>query len=83
MVIDVIYEVKDLDDFGRGIVNVDNKICFVKNALPKEQVKLKLIKNKKNYSEAIVEEYVKTSSKRIKPRCKYYHVCGGCQLEHL
>ena len=27
------YTVEKLDDFGRGIINVDNKICFVKNAL--------------------------------------------------
>ena len=25
------YTVEKLDDFGRGIINVDNKICFVKN----------------------------------------------------
>ena len=43
------YTVEKLDDFGRGIINVDNKICFVKNALPTEEININITKEKKKY----------------------------------
>ena len=45
------YTVEKLDDFGRGIINVDNKICFVKNALPTEEININITKEKKNGSD--------------------------------
>ena len=43
------YTVEKLDDFGRGIINVDNKICFVKNALPTEEININITKEKKKW----------------------------------
>lgn len=77
------YTVEKLDDFGRGIINVDNKICFVKNALPTEEININITKEKKKYLEANVENYLKESHNRIAAKCKYYGICGGCQLEHM
>ena len=39
--------------------------------------------DKKKYSVASVTNYNKISSSRIEPKCKYYGICGGCQLEHI
>lgn len=77
------YTVEKLDDFGRGIINVDNKICFVKNALPTEEININITKEKKKYLEANVANYLKESHNRIAAKCKYYGICGGCQLEHM
>ena len=77
------YTVEKLDDFGRGIINVDNKICFVKNALPTEEININITKEKKKYLEANVASYLKESHNRIAAKCKYYGICGGCQLEHM
>ena len=56
------YTVEKLDDFGRGIINVDNKICFVKNALPTEEININITKEKKKYLEANVANFSKISS---------------------
>lgn len=75
--------IEKLDNNGRGIVFVDNKITFVKNALPNEEVQIKIINSKKKYQEAIVLNYEKISNDRVNPICPYYEECGGCDLMHL
>lgn len=83
MVIEVRYKVESLDDFARGIIKTENKICFVKNALPDEEVEVEITKTKKNYNEGKIRKIIKKSPKRVNPKCKYYDICGGCNLEHL
>ena len=34
-------------------------------------------------NEGIVKTYIEKSKDRIVPKCKYYDVCGGCNLMHL
>lgn len=77
------YKIESLDHYGRGIVKVDNKIVFISNALPDEIVDLKIIKEKKNYCEALVTSYIEKSKKRVEVKCPYYENCGGCDLLHL
>ncbi len=72
-----------LDYYGRGITYISDKITFVKNALPEEEVDIKIILEKKKYNEAEVIKYLKISDKRIKPKCPYFNICGGCHLMHL
>jgi 23S rRNA (uracil1939-C5)-methyltransferase len=76
-------KIEKLDHYGKGIGYSNDKIVFVNNALPKEIVDIKIVKDKKSYSEAIVLEYIKKSDKRIKPKCPYYEVCGGCDIMHM
>ncbi len=72
--------IESLDSFGRGIAHIDNKVIFIKNALPEEIVDIKIIKSKKNYSEAEVLNYQKRSIHRQNSPCPYFNECGGCQL---
>ena len=76
-------KIEKLDNFGRGICYVNDKITFVTNALPDEIVNIKLTKESKKYNEAIVTEYLKKSPKRIDNICPYYEECGGCNLLHM
>ena len=76
-------EITKLDHQGRGIGRINNKIVFVPNTLPGEIVEIKYIKEKKNYIEGQAIKYIKKSNKRQKPLCKYYNICGGCNLMHL
>ena len=73
-------KIEKLDNYGRGICYVDNKITFVDNALPDEEVEINITKQNKKYNEAIVTKYIKESNNRIKPLCPYYEKCGGCNL---
>ncbi len=77
------YVVEKLDHKGRGIIRDNGVPIFVENALPDEEVNIKIISEKKGYKEAVVTEYIKKSSNRNQPLCKYYGICGGCDLMHL
>ena len=76
-------EITSMDHNGRGIGKLNNKIVFVKNALPGEIVNLKILKEKKNFIEAEVLSYIKKAENRIESACPYYLECGGCDLLHL
>lgn len=75
--------IEKLDNKGRGICFVNNKITFVENALPGEDVEIEIISEKKKYNEAKVLKYNKLSNDRACINCKYYGICGGCDLLHM
>ena len=77
------FKINRLDDFGRGITFVDGKICFVNNALIDEEIELDVTGEKNKYFEAISTNIIKESSNRINPICKYYDLCGGCNIMHM
>ena len=60
-----IVEIEKLDNFGRGIAYFNDKICFVKNAYPKEKVEIEIIKEYKNYIEAESKNIITKSEDRI------------------
>ena len=76
-------EIVKLDDFGRGICFVNNKVTFVPNTIPGDTVNIKIVKENKKYNEAILIDLVKSSSKRIDAPCPYFGICGGCSLQTL
>ena len=53
-----------LDHQGRGIASLD-KVTFIPNALPSEEVEIELTESKSKYNVGKVLEYIKTSDKRI------------------
>lgn len=76
-------EIVKLDDFGRGICFVNDKVTFVPNTLPGDIVNIRIVKEHKKYNEAILLDLVKPSSKRIDAPCPYFGICGGCSLQTL
>jgi 23S rRNA (uracil1939-C5)-methyltransferase len=75
--------IKALDHYGRGISKINDKIIFIDNALPDEEVEVEITIEKKNILEGRVVNYLKTSSKRVEPECPYFKSCGGCQIMML
>ena len=76
-------EVLKLDNFGRGITYIDDKICFIENALPNEVVEIEIIKKTNKYYLAKVVKYIETSPLRIEEECPYSSICGACNLNHI
>ena len=74
--------IEKLDNMGRGITYIDNKITFVENALPLEEVELTITKSNSKYQEGKTTKIIKKSKDRIEPICPYYSKCGGCKLLH-
>ncbi len=79
----MIVKIDRLDDYGRGIALINNKITFIENALPEEVVDIEILKENKKYNEGKVTKYLELSPNRIEAKCPYYTKCGGCNLEHF
>lgn len=75
--------IEKLDNKGRGICFIDNKITFVENALENEEVDIEITNSKSKFNEAKVIKYNKISNDRVEVKCPYYDICGGCDLLHL
>ena len=71
-----------LDDFGRGITKVNDKVCFVSNALDEEVVEVIIDNEKSKYMEGHSTKIIEENSNRVNPVCPYYLECGGCSLMH-
>ena len=74
-------EIVKLDDFGRGICFVNNKVTFVPNTVLGDIANIKIIKEHKKYNEAILVDLVNPSSNRKDALCPYFGICGGCTLQ--
>ena len=77
---------------GKGIAKIDlesenedlkNFVVFVENGYPGDSARVKIIKKKKNYALARIEELLKSSDLRVSPKCKYFGTCGGCKQQDL
>ncbi|MHB8579886.1 MAG: class I SAM-dependent RNA methyltransferase, partial [Ignavibacteriaceae bacterium] len=79
---------------GKGIARVskdpvDGKgetskyVIFVHGAYPGDIVEAQLVKIKKSYAEAKSVKVISPSQFRVKARCKYFGVCGGCKQQDL
>ena len=71
------------DDLGRGIAYVGDKITFIPNTIPGDTVDITITKETKKYNIAKVDKYLKLSSRRVKPKCPYFDICGGCTLQSI
>ena len=76
-------KIEKIDDFGRGIGYVNNKIIFIDNAMIGEIVDVNIIKQTTKYYEGIVTNYIKKSNDRVNIKCPYYNCCGGCNILHM
>jgi 23S rRNA (uracil1939-C5)-methyltransferase len=75
--------VEDLTHDGAGVAKINGYPIFVSNALPQEDIKIKITKVKKGYAFGHLEEIYKESPYRVDAPCPIYKQCGGCQLQHL
>ena len=76
-------EITDLTEECQGVGKKDGLIFFVKDSVMGDVVEARILKVKKNYAYAKVEELLKLSPYRIAPLCPVAGKCGGCQLQHL
>lgn len=75
--------INNLSHDGRGIAHINDKITFIENALPQEEVNFVYHKQYAKFNTAKAVEILKPSPDRVIPKCKHYNICGGCVLQHL
>ena len=76
--------IESLDLEAQGVAhNAEGKVVFVEDALPGEEVRVKVQRKKNNWEQAAMVELRRPSSQRVLPRCPHFGVCGGCKMQHL
>lgn len=76
-------KIEKMDDFGRGIAYIDDKVVFVPKTIVDDIVNIKIMSEKKKYSIAKVNEIINPSKLRIPFKCPYFEICGGCSLQNV
>ncbi|USG98986.1 23S rRNA (uracil(1939)-C(5))-methyltransferase RlmD [Thermococcus argininiproducens] len=76
-------EIKRLSPDGFGETEVGEKKILVPFTVPGDIVDIRKWHREKRKLVAHDYEIVETSSSRIKPKCGYFGICGGCLLQHL
>jgi 23S rRNA (uracil1939-C5)-methyltransferase len=68
---------------GQGVSRLDGLVIFVKGAVPGDRVRALIMRKKKAYAEAKIQELLAPSPDRIQAPCPYFGNCGGCQWQHV
>jgi 23S rRNA (uracil1939-C5)-methyltransferase len=68
---------------GAALARRDGQIVFVSYGVPGEETDVLVDQVHKDYLEGHVVGVRVPSPDRVVPRCEYFGVCGGCQLQHI
>ncbi len=75
--------VESLNTECQGVARVNDKVTFITQSLPGEDVMFEYTKKHSRYDVAKTVEVLSPSSERIEPKCEHFTMCGGCQLQHM
>lgn len=68
---------------GSGVGHCDGQAVFVAGAAAGDEVRVTIIKAKKNYAVGKLTDILNASPDRIIPDCPVFPRCGGCQYRHI
>ena len=76
--------VESLDLEAQGVAhNLAGKVVFIEDALPGEEVQVRVHRHKNNWEQASMTALRRESSQRVTPRCRHFGTCGGCKMQHF
>ena len=84
--IDVMRMIVKIDKLAhnfKGIARVNDKVVFVENVLPMEIVDVRIVKDKKHYSDGVSTNIIEKNSDRVDSICPYFKECGGCSTGYI
>ncbi len=76
-------EIEGLAYGGMGVAKPDGFVVFVKDAVPGDRVRARVIKKTRDHAEAVIEALEVPSPLRIEPPCPIFATCGGCTWQNL
>ena len=68
---------------GSGVGRLDGKAVFVPLTAPGDQIRCRIVQDRKRYAEAEMIELLEAAPQRRVPPCPVFGDCGGCQWQHL
>lgn len=75
--------IEDMSETGEGIGKTDGFTWFIKDTVIGDHVEAKVMKIKKSYGFARLEQIKRKSPNRVVPKCLVARQCGGCQLQAM
>lgn len=66
-----------------AVGHVDGKAVFVAGGVPGDTVEARIVSTGKSFDRAVVEQVAEPSPDRVKSRCPYAEVCGGCPWSNM
>lgn len=75
--------IEDMGEAGEGIGKADGYTLFIKDTVPGDRVRVKVIKAGETYGYGRLISILKPSADRVDPICPAAGPCGGCQLQAL
>jgi len=76
-------EISDLSNGGDGVGRWEDRVVFVPNTVPGDEMRVKLTKVKASHGFGKPAGIVKPSSQRVRPACIVADKCGGCQWQQV
>ena len=76
-------KIDDIAFGGKGVGRSEGKAVFVPFTIEGERVAARIIREKKQFAEAELEQVLESSPQRTEPACPYFGRCGGCSYQHL
>ncbi|WP_026896877.1 23S rRNA (uracil(1939)-C(5))-methyltransferase RlmD [Daejeonella oryzae] len=73
----------DIAEEGKGIGKSEELVIFIDKAIPGDIVDIELMRKKKKFFEARIQNMVQPSEHRIEPFCQHFGDCGGCKWQHM
>lgn len=78
-----IITIEDMGSEGEGVGKIEGFTLFVKDALPGDVARVKVIKEGKSYGYGRLMEVITPSEYRVEAVCPVARQCGGCQIQEL
>ncbi|MBQ8887039.1 MAG: 23S rRNA (uracil(1939)-C(5))-methyltransferase RlmD [Candidatus Gastranaerophilales bacterium] len=78
-----VVKIEKMINEGNGLARLNNIPIFIDGVCPNETVKVKIVKENKNYLLGELVEVVEPSKSRVKPLCSLHNACGSCNWQHI
>ncbi|MEM0940194.1 MAG: 23S rRNA (uracil(1939)-C(5))-methyltransferase RlmD [Bacteroidota bacterium] len=76
-------KISGISSEGKGVGRANGQVVFVKEGVPGDVVKAKVIGKRKRFLEANIEDLQQGSIERHDPFCEHFGLCGGCKWQHM
>ena len=80
---EALLKVEKFANEGCSIAYENEKVIFVRYALPGEYIRANIYRETSSYAMAEPVEIIQPSPLRIKPLCPYFGLCGGCDYQMM
>lgn len=68
---------------GSAVGRHEGRAIFVPYGIAEETVRARITRDKGRFAQAEIIEIVEAAPERVRPPCKHFGVCGGCQWQHI